>query len=314
MRTALFTHPACLEHRPPVGHPERPERLQAVLEGLSGPRFAALDRREAPRASVDAIALVHSIELIDAIAEAGREAGFAAVQLDPDTYMSAGSLEAAWRAAGAATAAVDCVLGGEAEAAFCAVRPPGHHSEPEAPMGFCLFNNAAIAALYAREAFGVKRPAVVDFDVHHGNGTQAAFWSDPSLFYASIHQFPFYPGTGAANEHGGAGNIVNAPIRGGADVHDWRAAFTNTILPRLKTFGPDLLIISAGFDAHKNDPLAGLNLEAEDFAWATEELLKAVKAGQPGGARGIVSCLEGGYDLDALRDSAAAHVGALLDA
>ncbi len=314
MRTALFTHPACLEHRPPVGHPERPERLQAVLEGLSGERFASLDRREAPRATADAIRLVHTEELIDAIAEAGREAAFSGVQLDPDTYMSAGSLEAAWRAAGAATAAIDCVMNNEAEAAFCAVRPPGHHAEPEAPMGFCLFNNAAIAAFYAREAYNVKRPAIVDFDVHHGNGTQASFWSDPSLFYASIHQFPFYPGTGAATERGGAGNIVNAPIRGGASVEDWRAAFSNVILPKLTAFAPDLLIISAGFDAHKDDPLASLNLEAEDFAWATRELIKSVKPGEPGGARGIISCLEGGYDLDALRESAAAHVGALLDA
>jgi acetoin utilization deacetylase AcuC-like enzyme len=314
MRTALFTHPACLEHRPPVGHPERPERLLAVLDGLSGPRFATLDRREAPRATADAVALVHTQELIDALAAAGREAAFASIQLDPDTYMSSGSLEAAWRAAGAATAAVDCVLNGDADAAFCAVRPPGHHCEPEAPMGFCLLNNVAIAAQYARAAYGIKRPAVVDFDVHHGNGTQAAFWSDPDLFYGSIHQFPFYPGTGAAREAGGSGNVVNAPLPAGASAAEWRNVFGRHIIPKLSAFAPDLLIISAGFDAHRADPLASFNLEAEDFGWATQELIKAVRFGQPNGARGIVSCLEGGYDLDALRDSSAAHVGALLEA
>lgn len=314
MRTALFTHAACLAHRPPVGHPERPERLRAVLAGLEGERFAALDRREAPRATVDAIALVHTTELIEALAEAGREAAFATVQIDGDTYMSEGSLEAAWRAAGAATAAVDCVLTGEADAAFCAVRPPGHHAEPEAPMGFCLFNNVAIAAQYAREAYGIMRPAVVDFDVHHGNGTQAAFWSDPNLFYASIHQHPFYPGTGDAREHGASGNVVNAPLPSGASAKQWRTAFSEIILPKLTDFAPDLLIISAGFDAHRADPLANFNLDDKDFGWATRELVAAARFGETGGARGVVSCLEGGYDLDALRDSAAAHVGALLDA
>ncbi|MET0545392.1 MAG: histone deacetylase family protein [Caulobacterales bacterium] len=313
MRTALFTHPACLEHRPPVGHPERPERLLAVLKGLEGDRFVALDRREAPRASSDVIALVHTAELVDALAEAGRAAAFNTVQLDPDTYMSAGSLEAAWRAAGAATAAVDCVLTGETDAAFCAVRPPGHHAEPEAPMGFCLFNNVAIAAQYARAAYGIKRPAVVDFDVHHGNGTQAAFWNDADLFYASIHQFPFYPGTGAARESGMSGNIVNAPLHSGASAKEWRDAFAQTIIPKLSAFAPDLLFISAGFDAHQDDPLANFNLDDEDFGWATRELIKACRVGQNGGARGLVSCLEGGYDLAALRDSTAAHVSALLE-
>jgi acetoin utilization deacetylase AcuC-like enzyme len=181
-------------------------------------------------------------------------------------------------------------------------------------MGFCLFNNVAIAALHARATHGIKRTAVIDFDVHHGNGTQAAFWNDPDLFYASIHQYPFYPGTGAARETGYSGNIVNAPLQGGADSAEWRSAFDSAILPKLRDFAPDFLILSAGFDAHRADPLASFNLEAEDFAWATAELLRAVKWGLPGGARGIVSCLEGGYDLDALRDSAAAHVGALLDA
>lgn len=305
MTTALFTHPACLAHDTSQRHPESPARLTAVLRALSGDSFATLDRREAPRASRDELALIHPPAFIEAVMRAIPAEGHSA--LDPDTIVSPGSGEAALRAAGAVVAAVDAVMGGEAANAFCAVRPPGHHAEPARAMGFCLFNNVAIGAAHARRR-GCARVAVVDFDVHHGNGTQAAFESDGDFFYASTHQGNFYPGTGYSDETG-VGNIVNVPLPAGAGSIPFRAAYDGTIFPALATFRPEFLLISAGFDAHRADPLAQLMVEESDFAWVTERLLD-IAADHAGGR--VVSTLEGGYDLSALAASAAAHVGVLM--
>ena len=306
MTTLLFTHEACLAHDPGPHHPESPARLAAVLAALAEPPFAAVARREAPLATPAQIALVHPGDFAERLLAAVPQRGYVAI--DADTVLSPRSGEAALRAAGAAVAAVDAVINGEGPRAFCAVRPPGHHAEPCHAMGFCLFNSVAIGAQHARQAHGLTRVAVVDFDVHHGNGTQAAFESDPNLLYASTHQMPLYPGTGAVSERG-VGNIVNAPLRPGAGSEPFRKAFTTTILPALDAFRPELLIISAGFDAHRADPLAQLMLVEADYAWCTERLMEiAVKH-----ARGrVVSSLEGGYDLDALAASAAAHVAALM--
>ncbi|HEV8030523.1 MAG TPA: histone deacetylase family protein [Stellaceae bacterium] len=306
MTTLLYTHPACLDHDPGQFHPESPARLQAVLEALDGPDFARLERREAPEAALDDIARVHPRGLIERLLAAVPQAGH--VGIDADTILSPGSGRAALRAAGAVAAAVDAVIGGEADNAFCAVRPPGHHAEPRRPMGFCLFNNIAIGALRAREAHGLARVAVVDFDVHHGNGTQARFADDPSLFYASTHQFPLYPGTGAAGETG-VGNIVNVPLRPMAGSRDFRLGVSREILPALDAFRPEMLLISAGFDAHRSDPLAQLLLEEADYTWVTEQLLEVARA-HAGGR--VVSALEGGYDLPALGASVAAHLRVLM--
>ncbi len=308
MTTFLFTHPACLEHRPGGGHPESPARLRAVLSALDGENFAGLGRRQAPPASIDQIARVHAPDYVQAVLDAVPAEGI--VHLDPDTVLSPGSGEAALRAAGAVCAAVDAVIGGQAANAFCAVRPPGHHAERDRAMGFCLFNNVAIGAEQARAIHGLKRVAVMDFDVHHGNGTQHHFETDPDLLYASTHQYPFYPGTGAAAERG-LGNIVNVPLPAMAGSAAFRQAMTGTVLPAIAAFAPDLVMISAGFDAHAADPLAALRLEVADFAWATAEL--AGLAGRLCEGR-LVSTLEGGYDLPALADSAAAHVRALMAA
>ena len=306
MTTALFSHPACLAHDTSRRHPESPARLTAVLEALAADRFAALDRREAPRATRDELALIHPPEFIDSVMTAIPEIGHNAI--DADTIVSPGSGEAALRAAGAVLAAVDAVMAGEAANAFCAVRPPGHHAEPDRAMGFCLFNNVAIGAAYARRKHGRARVAVVDFDVHHGNGTQAAFWNDSSLFYASTHQAPFYPGTGAADETG-VGNIVNVPLPAGSGSAAFREAYERTILPALALFRPEFLLISAGFDAHRRDPLAQLTLDEADYTWVTEHLMK-IAANHANGR--VVSTLEGGYDLTALAASAAAHVAVLM--
>jgi acetoin utilization deacetylase AcuC-like enzyme len=306
MTTLLYTHPACLDHDPGQFHPESPARLQAVLEALDGPNFARLERREAPEAALDDIARVHPRSLVERLLTAVPQAGH--VGIDADTILSPGSGRAALRAAGAVAAAVDAVIGGEADNAFCAVRPPGHHAEPRRPMGFCLFNNIAIGALRAREAHGLARVAVVDFDVHHGNGTQARFADDPSLFYASTHQFPLYPGTGAAGETG-VGNIVNVPLRPMAGSRDFRLGVSREILPALDAFRPEMLLISAGFDAHRSDPLAQLLLEEADYTWVTEQLLEVARA-HAGGR--VVSALEGGYDLPALGASVAAHLRVLM--
>jgi acetoin utilization deacetylase AcuC-like enzyme len=308
MTTLLLTHEACLGHDPGLSHPESPARLKAVLEALSAPAFAKLARREAPKASLEQIALVHPGDFAPRVLALVPKQGYASI--DADTVISPGSGEAALRAAGACIAAVDAVMKGEAKNAFCAVRPPGHHAEPDRAMGFCLFNNAAIAALHARQMYGIERVAVVDFDVHHGNGTQAAFEQDAALLYASTHQMPLYPGTGAASERG-VGNIVNAPLRPMSGSDEFRKAFSTIILPALEAFRPELVIISAGFDAHRDDPLAQLMLLDADYGWSTERLAAIAKKHAQGR---IVSSLEGGYNLRALAGSAAAHVAALLAA
>jgi acetoin utilization deacetylase AcuC-like enzyme len=306
MTTLLYTHPACLEHDPGPHHPESPSRLRAVLQALDGPDFSRLDRREAPPAELDDIARVHPRRFVERLLEAVPRSGH--VGIDADTIMSPGSGEAALRAAGAVAAAVDAVVAGEADNAFCAVRPPGHHAEPGRAMGFCLFNNAAIGALRAREVHGLARVAVIDFDVHHGNGTQAMFERDAELFFASTHQYPLYPGTGSREERG-VGNIVNAPLRPNSGSEEFRAAMERDVLPALRAFKPDFLLISAGFDAHRADPLANLNFEDADYRWATERLLEVAE--QCCGGR-VVSTLEGGYDLGALATASAEHVRALM--
>jgi acetoin utilization deacetylase AcuC-like enzyme len=310
MPTALISHPACLAHENGEYHPECPDRLRSVLAALEAEEFADLLRESAPHATVEQLTRVHPANYVNAILSIRPAAG-EIVQLDADTAMNHGSAEAALRAAGGAIAAVDAVMEGWARAAFAAVRPPGHHAEPSRPMGFCLFNSAAVAALHARAQWGVQRVAVVDFDVHHGNGTQAMFAADKDLFYASSHQSPCYPGTGESSERGIADNVINAPLRPGSDSAAFRAAWADTILPELDRFAPGLLIVSAGFDAHKADPLAQLRLETADFAWITNELMRIASA-HCGGR--IVSTLEGGYDLDALAASAAAHVRTLMQA
>lgn len=309
MTLALITHPACLAHDTGPGHPERIERLQAVLAALDEADIAGLFRDEAPSASADQLAAVHDRALVDALlalqVPEGEHAG-----LDADTVLSSGSVEAAQRAAGAVIRAVDLVVEGIAEAAFAAVRPPGHHAEPDRAMGFCLFNNVAVAARHARDRHGIARIAVADFDVHHGNGTQAAFWDDPALFLASSHQSPLYPGSGARHERGASGNVANAPLDPGSGSKEFRAAWARDLLPAIDAFAPDLLLVSAGFDAHASDPLAQMRLQANDYGWLTRELVTL--ADRHCGGR-IVSTLEGGYDLAALAESVLAHVRALAD-
>jgi acetoin utilization deacetylase AcuC-like enzyme len=307
MTTLLYTHPSCLGHDPGQYHPETPARLRAVLAALSSPEFAALERREAPEASVEDLTRVHPPHFVERLLAAVPQAGH--VGIDADTVMSPQSGEAALRAAGAVVAAVDAVVTGEADNAFCAVRPPGHHAEPNRAMGFCLFNSVAVGALRARQVHGLARVAVIDFDVHHGNGTQAAFWDDDSLFYGSTHQWPLYPGTGSSGETGVAGNIVNVPLPPMSGSQAFRLGMTRTLLPALDAFAPEMVLISAGFDAHRSDPLAQLLLEEADYTWATEQLCAIAR--QHAGGR-VVSTLEGGYDLVALGGSAAAHVRVLM--
>ncbi len=306
MSVALFTHPACLDHDPGGWHPECPDRLRAVLRALEAPEFAPLLREEAPAATHAQLERVHSAGHIASILGT-RPAPGEIVPLDPDTVMSSGSAEAALHAAGGAAAAVDAVMEGWARAAFVAVRPPGHHAEPGRAMGFCLFNNAAIAAHQARARWGLRRIAVVDFDVHHGNGTEAAFAADSDLFYASSHQHPCYPGTGI--DGGISDHIVNMPLPPGSNGGDFRTIWEGALLPALDAFVPELLIISAGFDAHYADPLAELRLTERDFAWISEKLVALAEVHAKGR---VVSVLEGGYNLDALAASAAAHVRALM--
>ncbi|CAL1692542.1 Histone deacetylase-like amidohydrolase [Brevundimonas subvibrioides] len=306
MSVSLFTHPDMIAHAPGAGHPERPERLAAVMAALDDSDLS-LDRRAATEAAVADLERIHPAAYVSRMIEASPAQGLA--QLDADTILSPGSVRAARLAAGAVIDAVRAVAEGRTARAFAAVRPPGHHAEPDQAMGFCLFSNVAVAARVA-QTLGMARVAVVDFDVHHGNGTQAAFEADDSLFLASIHQMPLYPGTGAPSETG-VGNIVNVAVEPHAARESWRASFAGGLMPALDDFAPDLILISAGFDAHRRDPLAHQSLEAEDFAWATRAVLEVARR-RCGGK--VVSSLEGGYDLEGLGRSALAHVRALGEA
>jgi acetoin utilization deacetylase AcuC-like enzyme len=306
MTTRLYHHPVHLEHLVQPGHPERPDRMKAIADALAAPEFDALDRVLSPIGADEAILLAHPEAFRDRVREAIPLEGI--VRIDADTVVSPKSWLAALTALGATTAAVDAVIKGEIDNAFVSARPPGHHAEKNKAMGFCLFNTAAIAARHAQKAHGLERVAIIDWDVHHGNGTQDIFWDDTSVMYCSTHQMPLYPGTGAKSETG-AGTIVNAPLSAGDDGEMFRNAFDTRILPELERFQPDLIIISAGFDAHKRDPLAELRLEAEDFSWATGKLMDV--AGRHCSNR-VVSLLEGGYDLTGLAVSTAAHVTRLM--
>jgi len=309
MSTLYLSHEACLNHVTPPGHPERPDRLRAVEEALTAERFALLDRDEAPEGDLDLVMLCHNEHYVTELRHVAPTSGL--VYLDGDTSMSPGTWEAVMRGVGGAVKATEAVLSGSHQNAFVAVRPPGHHAEINKPMGFCFFDNVAIAARHAQRKFGIERAAIVDFDVHHGNGTQDIFWADPTVMYCSTHQMPLFPGTGARGERGDHDTIVNAPLAPENGSLEFRSAFENLILPQLVKFSPELVIISAGFDAHYRDPLASLNLRAEDFGWVTRKLMDL--ADSTAGGR-VISVLEGGYDLQGLQESVAAHVAALTGA
>ncbi len=306
MTTILFSHADCLEHDPGSQHPDLPSRLKAIERGLAGDEFAGLDRREAPLADPGTLELVHPPDHIERILGIIPVRGRAFI--DRDTGVTAGSRNAALRGVGAVCAGVDAVVAGEARNVFCAIRPPGHHAEPRRAMGFCLFSNVAIGALHARRKHGLARVAVVDFDVHHGNGTQAVFERDETLFFGSTHQLPLFPGTGAASECG-VGNIFNAPLKRGDGGLEFRTAMEKKILPALDRFAPELILVSAGFDAHRGDPIGGLELEDSDFAFITKRLMDIAARHAEGR---LVSALEGGYDYAALRSASAAHVRTLM--
>lgn len=308
MTTLIQTHEACLAHRPGPQHPESPQRLLAVLKALRAPEFSELQWRDAPLGTREQVLLVHRRDYFERVKALAPHEGLRLLDAG-DTVMSPGTWEAALRCVGAACAAVDAVVASEADNVFCATRPCGHHAEADRAMGFCVFNQAAIAAFHACETHGLKRAAVVDFDVHHGNGTQNAFYRRPHLFYGSSHQSPFYPGTGARDESGIAGNIVNIPLARGCGSAEFRAHMTDELLPALQKFGAELIVVSAGFDAHRLDPLGGLDFTDDDYHWITEELMKIADA--TAGGR-LVSILEGGYSLEALATGTAAHVRALM--
>jgi acetoin utilization deacetylase AcuC-like enzyme len=307
--TLYLCHPSALDHQTPPGHPERPDRIRAIERILEHERFAPLHREQAPMGTPQMAALAHPQAYVDAMAEVAPKEGMVAI--DADTTMSPGTYEAAMRGVGAAVQGVDEVMTGKVKNAFSAMRPPGHHAERTRAMGFCFYNNAAIAARHAQKAHGAERVAIMDWDVHHGNGSQDIFWSDPSVMYASTHQMPLYPGTGAVSERGDHGTIVNTPLSPGDGSEIFREALETVVLPRLAAFGPDLIVISAGFDAHWRDPLANLNLTEADFGWATVKLMELAEKRCQGR---IVSVLEGGYDLEGLSRSVAAHVTALMGA
>lgn len=306
MKTLYFGHPDFLLHDTGIGHPECADRLRSIEQVLAAPEFSGLIRLSPPLAAEWQIRLVHTQSHIDTVTRAIPEHGFN--YLDDDTVLSPGSKQAAFRAVGAVCDAVDKILSGQADNAFCAVRPPGHHAEPDLAMGFCLFNNVAIAAQYALHRYRIERVAIVDFDVHHGNGTQVAFYRQPNVFYASSHEMPHYPGTGHPSETG-VGNIVNVPLAAGDSGVEFKQKYNNIILPALKHFNPDLLLISAGFDAHKSDPLASIMLEEADYRWLTEQLMAAAEQCCKGR---IISVLEGGYHLKALSSSVAVHIKTLM--
>jgi acetoin utilization deacetylase AcuC-like enzyme len=307
--TLLLTHRASLDHLTPPGHPERPDRIRAIDQVLGESRFDNLTRQQAPEGSLDSVALCHNEHYVEELRHIAPTSGL--IYLDGDTSMSPGTWEAVMRGVGGAVAATDAVMSGAHHNAFVAVRPPGHHAEIAKPMGFCFFDNAAIAARHAQRKYGIARAAVVDFDVHHGNGTQDIFWADKTVMYCSTHQMPLFPGTGARGERGEHDTIVNAPLSPEDGSAQFRAAFENVILPQLQKFAPELIIVSAGFDAHYRDPLASLNLRAEDFGWVTRKLMDVADHSAQGR---IVSVLEGGYDLQGLKESVAAHVEALMGA
>ena len=306
MPTALITHKAFTGHDMHPSHPESPARLESIWRALESSAFSELVRTDAPEAEPDLISLAHPTQHVEAVF--GNMPLEGLTRFDADTAASVGTREAVLRGVGAVTTAVDLSMGGQVQNAFCAVRPPGHHAEPDHVMGFCFFNNVAIGAHYARSKYGAERVAVVDFDVHHGNGTQAMFWNEPNLFFGSSHQFPFYPGTGAQNETG-QGNIFNAPLSAGSGSQLFREAYQQRILPALEDFAPDLILVSAGFDAHREDPLGQLMLSEDDYLWVTHRLADIAEKSCDGR---MVSVLEGGYNLDALAASVAAHVEALM--
>lgn len=308
MSTAFFFDPAGLNHITPPGHPERVERLQAILAALAEPRFDTLVRRRAQPAPEAEVLRCHPPAHLDAIRGAIPDLG--THQLDPDTHVSPGSFQAALSGLGQALGALDAVMAGEATNAFAAARPPGHHAETARTMGFCLFGNVAIAAKRALDHHGLSRVAVVDFDVHHGNGTQDLLWNEERVLFVSSHQSPLWPGTGAESERGAHGQIMNLPLPPGTGSEGFRTAYEEWVFPTLHAYEPELILVSAGFDAHAADPLAQLRLQTEDFAWITDRL--AAIAGEYAGGR-LVSVLEGGYDLDALAASVAAHVGVLME-